>query len=170
MKRLSTFSLFWPLFGLFAVLLGGCDKGLEPPLEGDVILRGRVDFAGGVDSWPERDSIYDLRVAAFQEYPPESLVGDIVEQRAWFTDDSLATFQESVDWEITIPSPGPARIAYLVVAMQNGPNIFEDWIAVGVHAPADQRDQPTVIQLQPGAIIEDIVLTVDFDDLPPQPF
>lgn len=145
-----------------------CDTGLEPPR--DTILSGTVTFVGGPDSWPSGDSLFDLRVAAFTSYPPDNIVIDVLQGRAWFTADSLPYNISSTEWTIVLPDPPPNSIKYLVVAQQFGPNFAEEWRAVGVYALTGERELPTEIRVTTGKTHTNLDIDVDFADLPPQPF
>jgi hypothetical protein len=152
--------------------LSGCDQGLAPPLE--TKISGVVVFRGGQSAWPAQDSLVDLRVVFFQDYPPSNLIGDVLGGKAIFTSSLLNTSApggyDSARFEIIVPDPVPAQFRYVAVAQQFGSNIFSDWRAVGVFAPFDRRDTPTAIPLSTGSQIENIRIVVDFNDLPPQPF
>ncbi len=149
-------------------LVASCDTGLEPPRE--TVLSGTVVFEGGSSQWPAADSLFDMRVVAFVDYPPQNIAFDIINGRAWFTNDSLPYRVAETEWSIQLPDPAPMQIKYLVVAQQFGPNPLTDWRAVGVYAPADSRDEPTKIRVVDGKQYQNIELRVDFSDLPPQPF
>jgi hypothetical protein len=60
--------------------------------------------------------------------------------------------------------------AYVAVAWQFGPNIQSDWRAVGVYTATGDVTRPTPITIYNGRFTDGIDITVDFKNLPPQPF
>lgn len=145
---------------------GGLDPTIEPPFSG---IRGTVTFTGGPASWPT-DSIYDLRVVAFEEQPkvPSDILASLLRQRASFTLTMLPVRIDSCTFEIEVLA-APRTFPYVVVAMQVGPNFQQDWLMLDVYAPTGDKSVPGIIRVPSGGVV-DLRFVVDFANLPPQPF
>ncbi len=145
---------------------GGLDPTIEPAFSG---IRGTITFAGGPSAWPT-DSIYDLRVVAFEEQPkvPEDIIASLIRQRASFTPTMLPVRIDSCAFDIEVLAP-PRIFPYVVVAMQVGPNFQQDWLMLDVYAPSGDKTQPGVVRVPSGGVVT-IRFAVDFANLPPQPF
>lgn len=140
--------------------------GLEPiPAEQKTLIKGTINFVDDNENWPPQDSIFDMRVIAFKNYPPADLIGDIINGLAYYTNDSLPLYQKSVDFQIEITDP-PQTLEYIVVAYQYG-SIME-WKAAGVFSLDNDPRKPTAIATERGKQYS-ILINVDFKHLPPQP-
>ena len=87
--------------------------------------------------------------------------------RAVFSD-TLPRFSQLAPYRLVIPGP-PRTFDYVVVAMQNGPNILTDWLMLDVYAPTGDPNQPGTVNIGVAETV-DISFRVDFQNLPPQPF
>lgn len=150
-----------------AFLWTACDGGLEPADK--PVISGTVTYVGGADAWPPADSIREVRVVAFRSYPPEDIIGEVLGERAYFTQQSLPPFADTSSYVIELPSPAPDRIAAVVAALRYGDNIMADWRVIGVYTTSGDQSEPTALDLS-GSARRDINITVDFDNPPPQPF
>jgi hypothetical protein len=175
----------FPLFAALAitlVLAVQCDGGLAPtplPVAGSATtISGSIRFVGGKASWPRRDSVWTMRVVGFQKFPPPDLVGELLQGRAYFTpaalqlDSTLPLFVDSSRYTITLPDSVPPRIEYLCVAvLLDTARIFSSsaWRVVGVYSESGNNRQPSQISLTAGRN-HTADITVDFKNLPPQPF
>ncbi len=161
MKKI-VFSLF-----ILCVLAVGCDKGLSPITEVTGIS-GTISF----ENWPPPDSLLDLRIVAFRQFPPQNIVTDILSQQA-ITYPALGDSTriprniQNFDFQFTLP---PDTFRYVVVAQQYGPNILTDWLAAGQYVinPADSL--PSTVIIKQGRLLKDVNINVDFHHLPIQPF
>ncbi len=150
---------------LLGSLVGGCTGGLDPTqLPREAFLRGRVIFRG---TWPPADSVLDLRVVAFQHYPPRNVFEEIVSGRAVFSKERLPFNVEWAPYELTVEQP-PVVFRYIIVAQQYGPDLFRHWRVVGVYGR--DSSQPDSLWVEPGEVYPGVDIVVDFDHLPPQPF
>ena len=165
MKRRSIIVTFCVLMG-FLPGCGGLDPTIEPAFSG---IRGTITFTGGPSAWPT-DSIYDLRVVAFEEQPkvPADIIASLIRQRASFTPTMLPVRIDSCTFEIEVLAP-PRVFPYVVVAMQVGPNFQQDWLMLDVYAPTGDKTQPGLLRVPSGDVVN-IRFAVDFANLPPQPF
>ncbi len=149
---------------LFITLLASCGEGLEPNQltfpEKQSKIYGTITFKG---SWPSIDSLKDLRVIGIKNFPPKDFQTAFFNGDILFTEDSLAYFVDSIDYEIEIEKP-PLTIEYLAVAQNYGELL--DWKAVGIY---EANGTPIILDVEEGMSLE-ANFTVDFDNLPPQPF
>ena len=72
------------LIAPFLLFLLSCDHGLKPTEAGTLIYEepgfgGTVYFKG---TWP--DTVYDLRVVAFRNYPPSDIINEVLGGKAKF--------------------------------------------------------------------------------------
>jgi hypothetical protein len=167
---------------VFLLALVACDGGLQPPAEAPPTqIAGTIRYVGG---WPPavnpitRDSVLNIRVAAFRDFPPQNIVTDVLAGRAYFTpsalslDSSLARFVDVSSYSILIPDNNPAtEIRYVAVAMLVR-SLFlvpASWRIVGVYTVTGNQAQPGTIRITPNTIHR-ADITVDFRNPPPQPF
>ena len=151
--------------------LASCGGGLEPyPIPEDFTgFRGTVTFTGDVTSWPT-DSIYNLVVVAFEEQPDSvaDILPAVLGGRAVFST-SLPLFVPSATYQIELPADRERTFRYVVVGMQDGPVITQDWTMLAVHAVDNDPSRPDSVVIKPG-VTSMVDFTVDFANLPPQPF
>ncbi len=158
------FNAIWILTFLSVILLASCQSGLNPEIQKDSKLLGKLIFTSGRASFPPKDSIKDMRVVAFKTYPPTNVVADVLTGNAFFTDETLDYSKDTVDFEITIPNP-PVELHYIVAGYQYG-SIME-WRVIGVYHKG--TDSITSLKTEKGKNYE-IEIFVDWNNLPPQPF
>jgi hypothetical protein len=149
------------------IVIDACaDHGLSPVIETET-----PGFGGTItirSTWPPQDSIRDLRIAAFRNYPPKDILSEIIQGSAVFSDE-LPYGEEAIEYRVQSASMG-GTYAYVVVAQNYGPDPFQQWRAVGVYAVTGDVASPTGIDLGAGKFIRGINVDVDFINLPPQPF
>ena len=152
---------------LLIFLITSCNEGLQPPppVEKSYIT-GLITYVNGKDNWPPPDSVIDIRVAAFKNYPPMDIITEITNGNAFFTE-TLPQFVDTSSYFLEIPEP-PVTIEYLVVAQQYG-TLFE-WLSIGVWTLSGDNTKPSSITIEPGKIYTGLNIIVDFNHLPPQPF
>lgn len=151
------------------VILCGCD-GLDPtiappPFTG---LSGTITYKDGPAAWPA-DSIYDVRVVVFDSIPrtPQQILPAILGGKAVFTT-QLPARVESSTYELQIPG-APRTFTYVVVAMRYGPDIAADWRMLSVVDIDGDPSRPASVHVERDRRVN-IDFTVDFANLPPQPF
>ena len=158
------FAYFWLLCFLFFTLT--CNHGLVPPDRGTGIS-GTLTFV----NWPADTLLYDLRLVAFNNFPPDDIITEVSEGEAIvyppITEGALPFYTDSITYLMELP---PGRIGYLVVAHQYGPNYMNDWQAVGQYDTTPTDSLPTAITVEAGKMFTDIDIDVDFNRLPIQPF
>lgn len=154
---------------IFINLIVSCDKGLQPIEESKTALvKGKVHFTSGINSWPVEDSLKDLRVAFFKSFPDSSnILNDFVSGNLKFTNNSLEYFKDSVDYELLIEEL-PANFEYIAV-VQNYGGIL-DWKVVGLYSENNDNRTPKRIQIIENREFNNVNIYVDFYNLPKQPF
>ena len=147
------------------LLLAACDHGLSPDAGVDPGFTGTVRING---PWPPEDSVRDLRVVAFRNYPPKDILSEVIEGSAMFSESMAYGFSDTT---YTIQDATlSGSFSYVVVAQNYGGDVFNDWRAVGVYALSGDPAVPTPVSLGGGDFVSGIDIEVDFYHLPPQPF
>lgn len=142
------------------------DHGMSPVTEAETAgFSGTITFRS---TWPPQDSVRDLRIAAFRNYPPKDILSEIIGGSAVFSD-KLPFGVTKIDYRVQSASLS-GSYAYVVVAQNYGPDPFQQWKAVGVYAITGDVTKPTAIDLGSGRFLRAIDVEVDFINLPPQPF
>ncbi len=152
---------------LILVLVAACeDHGLSPVsavetpgFSGDIIVRS---------TWPPQDSVRDLRIAAFRNYPPMDILSEVINGSAVFSDE-LPYGADTIRYSVQSAELSGV-FAYVVVAQNYGPDPFQQWRAVGVYNLSGDFTVPSPIDLGSGRFLPGIDVDVDFIHLPPQPF
>lgn len=151
---------------LVVVACGGLDPEAERPFSG---IRGTIRYVGGAAAWPS-DTVYDLRVVAFEKKPtePNQVLLALAAQTAAYTPTTLPDSVDSTDYVLAVAGT-PRAFEYVVVAMQSGPDFLKDWLMLDVYAPSGDASIPGRIIVPSGGTVA-IDFRVDFKNLPPQPF
>jgi len=148
------------------MVIASCDHGLSPEVADiDPGFQGELRV---MSTWPPKDSVRDLRVVAFRNYPPKDILSEVINGSAVFSDE-LPYGETSISYLIQDETLSGA-FSYIVVAQNYGGDPFQDWRAVGVYTLSGDVRQPTALDLGSGNFISEVDITVDFYDLPPQPF
>ena len=155
------------LITFFSIVLISCDGGLDPSQVKvkTGYIKGTINYINGANNWPPSDSVKDIRVVAFKNYPPNGILEEVISGNAFYTLISLPFFVDSSNFEIEIPEP-PLNVKYLVVAQQFGGLV--DWRAIGVLYGISATN-PTEFTVNQGET-KYVKINVDFNNLPPQPF
>lgn len=151
----------------FVLLTGGCsDHGLEPAPPIDPGFGGIIYYA----RWPPLDSLKDLRLVAFKDFPPTNIVGDVLSGRAYvfprIGEPHLPFYVDSTAYEFHVPS---GRYAYVAVAQQFGDSLFKDWRAVGQYDLDTIAATPSPLEVGDNTFIPGVNIVVDFRNPPPTP-
>jgi hypothetical protein len=160
------FKVLVSLLALVIVSCGGLDPEAVRPFSG---IRGTIRYVGGSAAWPT-DTIYDLRVVAFEKKPtePNQVLLALAAQTASYSPLMLPTLVDSTSYVLEVVGT-PRTFEYVVVAMQSGPDFLKDWLMLDVYAPSGDPNQPGRIVVPSGGTVP-IDFRVDFANLPPQPF
>ena len=151
---------------LFGLLIS-CDHGIAPvekeepaPVSG---ITGTIYY----HNWP--DTVINLKIIAFKEFPPQNIFEEIQTGRAVAyppeLEVSLPKFVDSSSYQLRLE---PGVFEYIVVAEQRG-GLF-DWRAVGHHDTTITDSMPTSVTVLADSFLTGIDVTVDFNHLPIQPF
>ncbi len=145
----------------------GCDHGLDPIRDVSVQpgLSGRVTVRS---AFPPPDSLKDLRIVLFRNYPPIGILEEFLAGALRFSD-PLPMDAASFEWQIRADDLNGVY-PYVVVAWQFGPDPFSNWRVAGVYAPSGDPTRPQAVDLGGGRFLQGIDIAVDFVNLPPQPF
>lgn len=148
------------------IACGGLDPEIVRPFSG---LRGTITYVGGPAAWPT-DTIYDLRVVAFEKKPTErnQVLLALAAQTASYSPAMLPVRVDSTPYALEVLLT-PRTFEYVVVAMQNGPDFLKDWLMLDVYAVNGNPADPSRIIVPSGQTVA-VNFTVDFANLPPQPF
>jgi hypothetical protein len=155
---------------LLSMFFAGCDHGLAPPEEN---MRTAISGLITYQNWPSPDSLKDLRLIVFQNYPPRDIIFEVTSGRAHVYPPLGASGLEFyVDSSRYILNLSPGHYQYVVVAQQYGDNLYSDWRAVGQYDTTGVSNDsiPSSIDVIENCITENINISVDFDNPPVQPF
>jgi hypothetical protein len=156
---------------LLMILTSACDHGLAPPEDNTPKKPTGISGTLYFKNWPLPDSLFNIKLVAFRDYPPGDLMNEVISgnARTLPTDltASLPFNIDSLEYELILQ---PGVFSYITVAHQWGENIFEDWQAVGQYDLTPQDSLPTAVPIIADSIISGIDIYVDFDNLPYQPF
>lgn len=161
------------IYSVVAVVLfsaNGCDSGLNPdmvPKSG--FISGMIRYKGGKTSFPAQDSVKFLTVVAFREVPKDSsILLKVLSGEAYFLSDALPYGVDSTAYTLEITKV-PDTLRYICVGQQYGANINSDWRVVGIYS-VNNTFTPSSLLIVGGQKKSNIDFTVDFANLPPQPF
>lgn len=147
-----------------------CDKGLSPYDVEQVPagISGIVYF----QNWPIQDSLYDIRVVAFRNYPPQNIVEEVLTGSAIVfpglsEPDTISFYIDSLAYSMKMEA---GLWEFLAVAQQFGPDLYNDWRVAGQYVETEHDSLPSPIILEEGEFLSDLNIHVNFDSLPPQPF
>ena len=151
------------------IFLYECDHGLEPfsGSTSDITgISGLITYT----NWPPADSLFELRLVVFRNYPPTNIVAELLNQRAIvypaLADSSLPYFVDTTSFILELSED---TYEYIVVAQQYGPDLYADWRVVGQY-DTDPDPLPSSIRIKKGVLLENIDINVDFDNPPDQVF
>ena len=153
------------------ILLTGCDEqGLNPNDVSEPGFGGSITF---VSKLPPTDSLTDLRIVAVPYFPVDTLfqplIIKVIEGIIPFGENivSKADSGKTITYEMFVK---PQTYYYLAIVQQYGIDVFSQWKVVGVFGYVPSQTQSKIITVPDGKFIRDVNFTVDFYQLPPQPF
>lgn len=157
----GTFIIIW-----LTILLIQCNKGLSP--EPETFPSSGVSGTVFFSHWPPADSLFDLRLILFQNYPPTSIIDEIFSGRAVVFPGINDNFRIplNIDTFVYLIEAPPTIYQFFAVAQQYGPNISEDWRVVGQYDTTPEDTLPSPVIIEPGQIVENLYIYVDFDSIP----
>lgn len=163
-------SLFLPLF-VSAVILLSCEGGLTLPPDVEPGLAGLLTVQG---TWPPLDSVKTLWIFASQIYPIDSskvASGILSNQILLYPSiaESLPYNFSSRNFNFALP---PATYYYVGVLQRFDINMLDPnhYRVVAVYSDQATAGVPKAITVHDYEVISGVNLTIDFYNLPPQPF
>jgi len=171
MKKLWTHFIFSAL--IFATMIFiFCDKGASPTENNQTPEVSGVSGTVYFKNWPEPDSLKDLRLIVFKNYPPTNIVSEILSGQAVVYPAlgdtvGLPLNVDSINYEFELD---PGTYAYFVVGWQYGDDLYNDWRAAGDYDTTPGDTLPTPLVITKNQILKNIYIHVNFDSLPYQPF
>ena len=156
------------ILGALIVLVPlGCDSGLAPetalvPPHG---LSGTIYFS----HWPPADSLKDLRLVAFRNYPSGNIVSEILSGNARYTDTLKPFGTDSIRYTLNLEPLPPGSYHYIAVAQQYGMNLYTDWRVVGLYRDRADTTRPGTVVVPEGETVKGIDIMVDFRKVIPPP-
>ncbi len=164
-------AIFGALLVLSLLMLAGCNRGLAPLQTSPAVQPGFGGTIHFVSVWPQADSVQDLRVVAFYDYPPGNIFTEVTSGKAKvyppIGSSGLSKFVDSLSYKFTLDSAGTFQ--YVVVAMQYGSNVLKDWKVVGAYGYSHGAGYPEPVTVPPDSFVNGIDLEVDFKNTPPTP-
>ncbi len=156
---------------LTTLFLLSCDGGLTLPPDIEPGLSGVLTVQG---PWPVQDSVKTLWIFASQIYPIDSskvASGILTNQILLYP--SIA---ESLPYNFTMlafnfPLP-PGTYYYIGLLQRFGDNLLDpkSYRVVGVYSDAGSPGIPKTVTVREFEVVTSVNLTIDFYNLPPQPF
>ncbi len=151
------------------LLLSGCDEqGLNPDTVTDPGFGGTITYVTKVP----RDSLKEVRIVAVPYFPVDTSFGQILAKLGDIikVSEGLNTDVDSgstVEYEMFT---SPRTFFYVAVVQRYGENYFADWRVISVYGYSQANPVPKIVAVTDGKFTYPINFTVDFDNLPPQPF
>jgi hypothetical protein len=158
---------------LLIFFISTCDHGLSPPPE----EAGKPSGICGTIrylNWPPADSLFDLRLIIFPDYPPENIISEIASGNAVvyppISDTTHLPFlKDTTSYSVKL---SPGIYEYIVIAQQHSMPKFvqENWRVVGQYDTSLSDPEPTAVTVMEDSIMHSIDINVDFENIPLQPF
>jgi len=155
---------------LSLLFFSACDEGLKPVPA--YVPSGTLSGLITYHNWPPRDSLVNLRIVAFTEFPPTDIVFSVLQGIAAvypsIGDTALIPFYvDSLRYSFVVRA---GHYPYVVVAQQFGPDVMKNWRVVGQYDLDTNLAVPEAIDVPDRGVVKDVNINVDFTNLPPQPF
>lgn len=152
------------------LFFSACDDGLKPVPA--YVPTGTISGLITYHNWPPRDSLVDLRIVAFTQFPPSNVISSVLNGLAVVYppvgDTALVPFYvDSLRYGFRIRA---GHYPYVIVAQQFGPDVMKQWRVVGQYDLDTTLTMPEAIDVQDQGVLQNISINVDFRNLPPQPF
>jgi hypothetical protein len=158
-----------PIIFFLIIFIYECDHGLEPPTGSTSDITG-ISGLISYNNWPAADSLFELRLVVFKNYPPTNIVAELLNQQAFvypaLADSSLPYFVDTTSFILELTAD---TYEYIVIAQQYGPDLYVDWRVVGQY-DTDLDPLPSSVTVENGKLLENINVNVDFANPPNQVF
>jgi hypothetical protein len=155
---------------LASFFLFSCDEGLKPLSEipiGNSYVSGTINYVGNISDWPPDSSFksFGHRLILLEDLPDTTnLLAVVLSGKALFTD-VLPLKVASNTFSINLAST-PISFKYVAVAQNYGE--LTDWRVLGLYS--NDNKNPKTLTIPSNSFINNLVINVDFKNLPPQPF
>jgi len=156
---------------LLVLLLASCEGGLtlppliEPAMEGTITV---------VSPWPPQDSVKNLWLFASQIFPVDSaniftgiFSGSIIIYPGLSLDSTLAYNVNAQTFHARVP---PGTYYYIGILARHGDQFLETSSYRVVGILEESPGQPRTVIVREYEVVSGLEITVDFYNLPPQPF
>lgn len=161
------------IFLIIGILIS-CDHGIDPEKPEEIKAKstgisGTIFYKNWPPLPPEPDSLYNLKLVIYKEYPPQDLMGEVIEYFPEYFEENLTYRVDSTTYAVSIDT---GYYEYIVVAQQYGQYVYFDWWVVGHYDTTLQDSIPTGVTVYQDSIINNINIFVDFDSVlfkPPEP-
>ena len=158
---------------LILALLSSCDDGLGP-ISNPSGISGVLRFK----NWPRADSVQELRLVAFKQYPHDStllLLEYALGRAAVYPpigSTAFPKFLDSIPYSFTTEHTTLQvdKYDYIVVAWRYGRNPLVDWRPAGVYTIEPSTFNPAPVRILLHRIIPEINIECDFSNPPPRPW
>lgn len=160
------------VFLVFCFLIQ-CEHGLSPS-DAEILpgIKGVITYE---NNWPPLDSLKEMRLIAFQKFPPQNIFAEILLGRARAfpsdPDENASLYFNVTRQEYLLELEADSTYEYIVVAQRFGSDRFsqDSWRAVGQY-DTDSDSLPSPVKIGKDTFLESINIHVDFKNLPIQPF
>ena len=156
---------------LLSAVFVGCNRGLAPTQPSSSVQMGFGGTVRFVSAWPPSDSVFDVRVVAFSNYPPSNILTEVSSGQAKVYPalgaNKVPLFADSLSYTFYLDSAATFR--YVAVVIQNGSNYLQDWKVVGAYGYSHGAGQPDSVVVTPDSFVNGINIDVDFKNTPPNP-
>jgi hypothetical protein len=160
---------------LLLFVLTSCEQGLapeSPPQQGtsDHGIAGTIYF----QNWPPPDSVKNLAIVAFREYPQGDLLSEVLRQNPPFiliSPPDIPYGASDTAYILVFDSSPPGMYEYIAIGQRFGPELFNSnhWRVAGVYYSPGDTTQPGSVLVSENIIVQGIDIYVDFNNPPPPP-
>jgi hypothetical protein len=151
-----------------------CQEGLAPDSGSCTtkksFLNGIIKYKGGKERFPDSSMIFGIYVAAFKEIPEDSagILHEILSGNVYVEFESEPYPVDSSEFSLEI-SDAPVNIEYIACTMQTDSSDYLKQRVIGIYTQSGDNTKPSELMVETGKTYR-IIINVDFDNLPPQPF
>jgi len=147
-----------------------CNQGLNPNSAVDEGFGGTLTFSSRL---PPPDSLRDLRVVAIPYLPIDTTFSTVLYKITQGIISYSPAQITAADSGTTVPYEmlvKPATYYYIAVVQQYGSDVYTQWRVVSIYGYSPSSPEPKSITVEPDHFVKGINFTVDFYNIPPQPF
>ncbi|OGU72920.1 MAG: hypothetical protein A2V93_00345 [Ignavibacteria bacterium RBG_16_34_14] len=160
-------------FLLLAIIINGCNGGIEPQAENtEAGFSGKITFIG---LWP--DSVTRTHLVVFKN--PLLSISDFSIQNIRYISNEIpfgtTEYLYSSKDSAVLPEAGftePGDYAYVAVAQSAKQDVSldrKDWFVVGLYYNTGDSTKPGTLHIPENILVKNINIVCDFNNPPPQP-